>query len=108
MARHQNGIIVIVWSYDTLPGVYDALRIHNHFEGGTSYMPTNTIYSLAQLTTSNSMELTPSREATSCSVTQEFPKILRNAKVHYRAHKCPTLLPVLSQINPIHMQLYYL
>jgi len=55
-----------------------------------------------QFLLTHSMVQSPSWEANRFAASQEIPGVSRNPKVHYRTHKCPPPVPILSQLDPVH------
>ena len=53
------------------------------------------------------MAQNPSWDANIPSATQDISHVLWNPKIHYRVKKNLSLVPILNQANPIHIQTSY-
>ena len=67
----------------------------------TNTLPSYTSISNAVVGNTYCMKQSP-REANRFAGIQKIPRILWNPNVHYGIHKCPSPVPILSQLDPFH------
>jgi len=97
----QHTVFCLYWLYICVIGNSYAIEITGF---SLSLGVLNCIFwlSCAALLPTYSMEHSPSWEANRFEASQEIPRILWNPNVHYRIHKCPPPVPILSQLDPVH------
>ena len=87
--------------------IYIYIYIHTHTHTHTRAEAEQSIRRSIRNILTLSMKHIPSAEANWISASQEIPRISRNPKVHYRRHKCPPPVLILSQIDLIHAPLFH-
>jgi len=99
-----------VYTTNNVRGVVFCLQFYSvsvAFYQGVFCVRNNLSYILLIYLLTNSMENSPSWEANWFAASQEIPCILWNPKVHYRIHKCPPPVRILSQLDLVYNSTSY-
>jgi hypothetical protein len=99
--------VEVAGASETSVTIYESTQISVIFGFNIgSYQCSIDTYLLTFLLTAWSRE-SPSWEAIRLAASREIPRILWNPKVHYRIHKCPPPVRILSQVNPVHTSTFH-
>jgi hypothetical protein len=103
------------WCLSVLRGTFRNSTI-NKVIIASFHIPSNSLYTthpiigryITWTIITNFMELSPSWEATDWAATQELPSIYRTRRFITVFTRAPSLVPILNQINPVHITPSYL
>ena len=82
-------------------------RVEKDDAGGVTYDP-STMRNMICCYQPNSMENSPAWETKISELVKKTPRILWNTKINYCILKSRPSVPILSQINPVHVPSYFL
>ena len=99
--RHNNRDAAHITDHHTRSCRYPVIHMFL-IPSSTSHYDRTVLHHITHDVLTHSTQQSPSWDPKWFSANQKIPHILWNPKVHYRIHKCPPPVPILSQSDPVH------